>query len=84
MSKDNKVMFQFRNTQGLKTVDDVRLWYGFRPEEMDAEFGLVAIDPDDNLYAVLVTQGCMDRIGNPSNWEKDTGFFSNPAVKPTV
>lgn len=58
--------------------------YGFRPEEVDAEFGVIAIDPDDNLYAIRVERGAALRTQGRESPVKDElqGPFSDPLIEP--
>ena len=52
---------------------------GVAQEQIDAEFGVVNIDPEQNLYTVLVDEqaaaGASDRPGVE-------GPFSNPRIEP--
>ena len=78
-------MFQFRSPDGAPGVDEVRRRFGFRADELDPAFGVVAIDPQDHLYAVLVDESAKARVpGNEATVPGDraTGFFSNPKIEP--
>ena len=44
------------------TVADVCERYGLSPDEIDAEFGVIAIDPQDNLYTILVNRDAVQRL----------------------
>ena len=52
---------------------------GVAPERLDAKFGVVAIDPENNLYTVMVDEaagaGAAGRKGV-------SGPFSNPRIEP--
>lgn len=52
---------------------------GVEPGQIDAEFGVVSIDPDQHLYTVLVDEeaaaGAAERPGVE-------GPFSNPRIEP--
>ena len=50
-----------------------------RPEEIDAEFGVVPIDPDNHLYTVLVDEQASARVAGQPGVE---GPFSNPRIEP--
>lgn len=49
------------------------------PEELDRDFGVVAISPEDGLYAVLMDEKAADRI---ESVEGVQGVFSNPRIEP--
>ena len=52
---------------------------GVEPDRIDADFGVVSIDPDQNLYTVLVDeQAAGDAAGRPGV----EGPFSNPRIEP--
>lgn len=57
---------------------------GLVAEEVDAEFGLVPLDPDAGTYALLVAQEAGERVtaaetaGEPGV----RGPFSNPVIEP--
>jgi hypothetical protein len=52
---------------------------GVEPDRIDAEFGVVSIDPEQNLYTVLVDeQVAAGAAGRPGV----EGPFSNPRIEP--
>jgi hypothetical protein len=61
------------------TVDEVAKRLGLGPEEIDAEFGVVPIDPDNHLYSVLVDEQASARVAGQPGVE---GPFSNPRIEP--
>jgi hypothetical protein len=57
---------------------DVRETFELAPEELDPNFGVVKIDPAQNLYAILVTEEAARRIsGRP----RVQGPFANPRIE---
>jgi hypothetical protein len=46
---------------------------GVDPAALDADFGVVPIDPDQNLYTVMVEEDAGARGGGP---------YSNPRIEP--
>ena len=61
------------------TVSRVAVRLGLEPGEIDAEFGVVAIDPDNHLYTVLVEERASERVAGQPGVE---GPFSNPRIEP--
>lgn len=81
----SKLMFQFREPQGAPSLDSVCRRFSFSADEVDPQFGVVGIDPDDHLFAVLVEEAAQRRLapdGNKPADDRDTGFFSNPKIEP--
>lgn len=52
---------------------------GLSDEEVDADFGLVEIDPDAHRYAILVEDGAAGRVSGTPGVE---GPFANPPIEP--
>jgi hypothetical protein len=52
---------------------------GLSDEEIDAEFGIVEIDPEGHRYAVLVEESAAERVGKQPGVE---GPFANPRIEP--
>lgn len=61
------------------TVDKVAERLGLEPGEIDADFGVVPIDPDNHLYSVLVDEQASARVAGQPGVE---GPFSNPRIEP--
>ncbi|MCO5188635.1 MAG: hypothetical protein M9928_07830 [Anaerolineae bacterium] len=83
--KSDQVMYTFTWDGEPPTVAEVCERYGWRPEEIDAAFGVIAIDPQDNLYTILVNRDAVQRLDQ--TWETAvdddlTGPFSNPPISP--
>lgn len=57
---------------------------GLAPEEVDADFGLVPLDPESGTYALLVAQEAGERVtaGDAASEQGVEGPFSNPVIEP--
>jgi hypothetical protein len=80
------VMLQFLHQGSEPSLDNVRRLFNLSADEVDTEFGVIATDPFEGLYTVLVEAHASDRIEavlatrtkNPAE-----GIFSNPRIEPT-
>ncbi|MFF7438830.1 hypothetical protein [Streptomyces sp. NPDC008122] len=67
---------------GRATVQHALDKLGLSAEEIDQEYGLVSLDPSQDLYALLVTESAAARIrahGQPGEY---SGPFANPKIEP--
>lgn len=81
------VMLQFRQEGPAPTLDDVARTFDLAPEELDAQFGVIATDPTDGLYTVLISAEATERVGAVLASRSDDpaeGIFSNTRVEPTT
>ena len=60
------------------TLAKVRERLGLKSNQIDADFGVVNIDPKKNLYTVLVDEGVAESLGGSANVQ---GPFSNPRIE---
>jgi hypothetical protein len=79
-------MVQFRHRGGAPSLDEVRRLFGLAPDELDPAFGVIATDPDDGLYAVLIADTAIPRVSaalaaRPA--DPAEGVFANPRIEPT-
>ena len=63
----------------------VQARFGIAPGEMDARFGVVLIDPADDLYSIQLTPEAAERVS--SKWARASGSkvqgpYSNPVIEP--
>ena len=74
-----KQMLTLKLSPKEATLSKVSKQLNLSSEEIDAEFGIVNIDPKRNLYAVLVEEEAARRVGRAPGVE---GPFSNPKIEP--
>lgn len=76
-----KVMLTIRAPQGVPTVQEIVERYGLQPDEIDEQFGVIAIDPDDHAYTILIEPSAAQKIQPDEKWAI-SGPFSNPKIEP--
>jgi hypothetical protein len=74
-----KVMLTVKLDAAEATVEGARTKLGLKPDELDLGFGVVPIDPDHDLYAVLVEDTAAERA-DPAGLAG--GPYSNPKIEP--
>jgi hypothetical protein len=78
-SSVSDVMMTVELDPGAATVAAAAERLGIAPEQIDDDFGVVSIDPDQNLYTVLVDERAAAGAGGRPGVE---GPFSNPRIEP--
>ncbi len=53
--------------------------FGLSPDEIDSTFGLVRIDPESNLYTVLVEPAAGERMAGEGHAR---GPYADPTIEP--
>ena len=74
-----KLMLTVKLDPGKASVAHVRKKLKLSESELDPEFGVVNIDPKQNLYAILVDEDAARRIGKVKDVQ---GPYSNPRIEP--
>ena len=68
------------NVDGHATLAAAASALGVKETALDPKFGVVGIDPDRNLYSVMVEMGTVD--SNTDTGKPYRGPFSNPKIAP--
>jgi hypothetical protein len=77
------MMMTIRVPRGIApTIDAIRTRYQLAADELDVEFGVIAIDPHEGTYTVLIDEGAVSKIRSQGDWEI-SGPFSSPRIDPT-
>jgi hypothetical protein len=78
-------LLQFKHPGPAPTIDEVCKLFGLKSEEIDREFGVIATDPKEGLYTVLIDAKATQQV--ESVIEKRPrhpaeGIFANPKIEP--
>jgi hypothetical protein len=75
----SKLLLTITRDPSEASLDAVKRDLGLEDEEIDADFGVVNIDPKAHRYAVLVEEAAAQRVGEEPGVE---GPFANPPIEP--
>ena len=74
----SKMLYTIKWEGTKPTIEQVVEKFGFDKKDIDAEFGIIEIDPQDNLYSILLEETTIAEKF-PKTVE---GPFSNPRIEP--
>ena len=63
------------------TLDELQKQLGLADADVDQQFGVVEIDPDDHLFSFMVEEHKAAQVSEQSGWEVK-GPYSNPRIAP--
>jgi hypothetical protein len=75
----SKLMLTVKLDPSHATPSDASERLGLAEDELDADFGVVNVDPEQDLYAVLVDEETAARLSGDPGVE---GPFANPPIEP--
>lgn len=80
----SQVLLNIRCTKGAPSIDQVCKKFGFKQQELDLQFGVIEIDPKDDLYCISVDQEAVQRVQKSFGDDASSteGPFSNPPIAP--
>ncbi|MGW3210248.1 hypothetical protein [Streptomyces sp. NPDC001135] len=61
------------------TLQDALRRYGLTPDQVDETYGLVSVDPAQDLYALLVSEEAATRLTGSTGV---SGPFADPPIEP--
>lgn len=64
-----------------KSLAAVQQSYGIRDSEIDSDFGVILIDPQQSLYCIKVTKDVADRL-NDGSFPEVKGSFPDSPIEP--
>lgn len=74
----SKMLYSINWTGSKPTLEQIANRFGFDKKDLDEDFGVVEIDPQDNLYSILVEENAVV----PKEEGDIKGPFSNPRIEP--
>jgi len=79
-----KMLYSITSQGPQPTLEQVCERFGLRGDEVDHDFGVVLIDPEDESYAILVEEAAVQRLRGqrPADAREITGPFANPRIAP--
>jgi hypothetical protein len=77
-NKPNKVMLTVRLDPNEATLPAVQRKLKLAKDQIDSDFGVVSIRPQDRLYAILVDVDVANRV---SSAEGVQGPYANPTIE---
>ena len=75
------IMLTIRTKGERPTLDLLRARYGLTEEEIDTSFGIVAIDPEEDMFTILILERVASKVQSDSEWDVK-GPYSNPQIEP--
>lgn len=79
------VMLQFKLHDSAPSVDEVRRLFNLDVDEIDNQFGVIATDPAEGIYTVLVDAKATERVEAvlaTRPCDAAEGIFANPRIEP--
>jgi hypothetical protein len=74
-----KLLFTLTRKRSEASLDSVKRDLDLDDEEIDSQYGLVAIEPEKDRYAILVEASASSRLAALPGVE---GPFANPRIEP--
>ncbi len=75
----SKLMLTVKVDPERATLDGIRQRLGVGEDEIDSDFGVVNIDPEEDLYAIMVDEQTAERLSDEPDVK---GPYANPKIEP--
>ena len=76
-----KVMLTIQWPQGQPSLEEIQKLFSLSDDEVDRDFGLIEVDPAENVFTFLVEEASAARVRSGPGWTV-SGPFSNPRIEP--
>lgn len=79
------VMLQFKHEGGVPSIDEAARLFNLDVSEIDADFGVIATDPENDFYTILVDAQASQRANEAlakRSGDAGEGLFANPPIDP--
>ena len=79
------VMLQFKHQGSAPSVDEVRQLFDLGTDDIDTQFGVIATDPAEGLYTILIDAQTSERVEAvlaTRPHDPAEGIFANPRIEP--
>ena len=79
------MLLQFKHQGAAPSMDEVRRLFSLQTGEIDTAYGVIATDPSQGLYTVLVdakARGRVDAALAKRPRDAAEGLFANPRIQP--
>lgn len=76
-----KVMVNLSGLSAPPTLAEIQAQYGLSAHDLDDQFGVIEVDPQEHIYTVLVDEQAAARITGQMAGPRPTAF-SNPPIEP--
>lgn len=80
----NSALFNVTWEKGQPSIEEIQRQYGFKQGEIDSQYGVIEIDPEDNLYTVKVNSDAAARVYKKAGQTLSSpeGVYSDPKIEP--
>ena len=75
----SKLMLTVKLEPEHATLEDARRRLGLEADELDPDFGVVNVDPEQDLYAILADERTAQKL---SQQPEVQGPYANPVIEP--
>jgi hypothetical protein len=79
------MLLQFKHSGAAPSIEDVCKLFALKPDEIDPKFGVIATDPSEGIYTVLIDAKATKRVEatlKTRSYDPAEGVFANPKIEP--
>lgn len=82
LCEEPRALLQFRHEGGMPAMADVLQAFALDAGDVDAEYGVVATDPADDLYVVRIDARAAAKLRAAPSSDRAEGVFGDPRIEP--